>query len=138
MTLIPIGPPTELDLDGLAPWVRELVSWLGPDGDWRSTLAGLICCAPSGLLDDARIKLGRGRVVPVPWTLNAIARHALVPLAELSLVDGQPVIPELGATLVAVLGDPRLGPVQRREVELALLESEELENELAAASAGLE
>lgn len=38
-------------------------------------------------------------------------------LAELSLMDGQPVIPELGAALFDVLADPRLGPGLRREVE---------------------
>jgi hypothetical protein len=124
----------ELDLDALAPWVRELVQWLDPE--WRPTLAGLISCAPSGLLDDARIQLGRGPVIPVPWTLNTIVRHALVPLAELSLVDGQPMIPELGAILVAVLADPRLGPRQRNEVELVLRESKALERELAAESLG--
>lgn len=129
----PLCPSAELDLAGLAVWVRELVHWLG-SGGWRPTLAGLICCAPPGLLDDARTELGRGRVIPVRWTLNAIVRHALLPLAELSLIDGQPVIPELGVTLVAVLTDPRLGPSQRREVELALMISQDYEAELAAVS----
>ena len=74
--------------------------------------------------------------VPIPWTLNAVVRHALVPLAGLSLVDGQPVIPELGAALIDVLADPRLGPSQRREIERVLLESEDLEGELAAEAYG--
>lgn len=135
MTIVPLDPPAEIDLDTLAPFVRELVAWLDP-GDWRPTLAGLICSAPAGLLEGARADLGRGRVLPVPWTLNAIVRHALLPLAELSLVDGQPVIPDLGAVLVAVLADPRLGPGQRWEVESVLIESEDLEGELAAAARG--
>ncbi len=135
MTIVPLDLPAEIDLDQLAPFVRELVAWLD-SGDWRPTLAGLICCAPAGLLEGARAELGHGPVVPVPWTLNAIVRHALLPLAELSLVDGQPVISELGAVLVAVLADPRLGPSQRWEVENALLDSEDLEGELAAEASG--
>jgi len=135
MTIVPLDPPAEIDLDTLAPLVRELVAWLDP-GDWRPTLAGLICCAPAGLLEGARDELGRGPVVPVPWTLNAIVRHALLPLAELSLVDGQPVIPELGAVLVAVLADPRLGPSQRWEVESVLIDSEDLEGELIVEAHG--
>jgi hypothetical protein len=135
IAIVPRDPPAEIDLGGLAPWVGELVRWLD-SGDWRPTLAGLICCAPPGLLDDARLELGRGPVVPVPWTLNSVVRHALLPLAHLSLVDGNPVSPELGATLVAVLADPRLGPGQRHEVETALIESEEFEGELEAECLG--
>lgn len=135
--IIALGPTTELDLDGLAPWVRELVSWLGP-GESRPTLVGLICSAPPGLLDDTRSELDHGSVIPVRWALNSIVRHALLPLAELSLVNGQPVIPELVATLVAVLGDPRLGPAERHEVEFVLADSKILDAELAAECAGLD
>lgn len=78
-----------------------------------------------------RAELGRRRGAAVPWTLAATVRDALLPLAELSLMDGQPVIPELGAALVAVLADPRLAPGQRWEVENVLLDSENLESELA-------
>jgi hypothetical protein len=130
-----VPSPSELELDGLTPWVRELVRWLG-FGEWRPTLAGLICCAPAGLLDDARLELGRGPVIPVPWTLNSIVRHALLPLAYLSLIHGDPVSPELGATLVAVLADPRLRHSQRHAVESALIESEEFEAELEAECLG--
>jgi hypothetical protein len=133
--IVPLVSPSELDLDELTRWVGELVRWLG-FGEWRPTLAGLICCAPAGLLDDARLELGRGRVIPVPWTLNSIVRHALLPLAYLSLIHGDPVSPELGATLVAVLADPRLRHSQRHEVESALLESEEFEAELEAECLG--
>jgi hypothetical protein len=135
--IIPLDPPAELDLDTLAPLVAELVAWLGP-GEWPATLVGLVRCAPAELLDDARAELAGARGVPIPWTLNGIVRHALIPLAELSIVDGQPVIPELGAVLVGVLGDPRLGPSQRREIELALLESEDLAVELDAEARGRE
>jgi hypothetical protein len=132
--IVPLGPPAEIKLDALAPLVRELASWLEP-GEWPPTLAGLIRCAPPGLFDELRAQLA-GPLVPVPWTLNAIVRHALLPLAELSLMDGQPVIPELGAALVDVLADPRLGPSQRREVEVALIDSEDLAGELEAEARG--
>jgi hypothetical protein len=132
---VPLDPPGEIELATLAPLVAELVRWLGP-GEWPPTLVGLVRCAPAGLLDDARAELAGARGVPIPWTLNGIVRHALIPLAELSLVDGQPVIPELGAALVDVLGDPRLGPSERWEVENVLLASEDLEGELAAEARG--
>ena len=135
--IVPLDPPREIDLAALAPLVAELVRWLG-SGEWPPTLVGLVRCAPTGLLDDARAELAGARGVPIPWTLNGIVRHALIPLAGLSLVDGQPVIPELGAALVDVLGDPRLGPSQRREVELALLESDDREGELNVEARGVD
>jgi hypothetical protein len=128
--IVPLGDPVELDLDELAPLVRELVEWLGPE-ECGPTLVGLVRGAPAGLLDDVKAEL-TGRMVPMPWTLNAIVRHALLPLAELSLREGQPMIPRLGAALVSMLADPRLGPSQRHEVELALLDSEDLIGELDA------
>jgi hypothetical protein len=62
--------------------------------------------------------------------------HALIPLADLSLVDGQPVIPELGVALVDVLADPRLGRGLRAAVEFALIDSEDREGELDADARG--
>lgn len=135
VAIVPTGPPVELDLDALAPFVRELVSWLGVD-ECPPALADLASRGPVGLLDDVRRDVGRERDSPHPWTLNELVRHVLVPLGELSLVDGQPVIPELGAVLVAVLGDPRLGASERDDVELILLDSEELEGHLLAESQG--
>lgn len=49
-------------------------------------------------------------------------------------MDGQPVIPELGAALIDVLADPRLG--LRAAVEIALLDSEDREGELDADARG--
>jgi len=135
VAIMPSGPPVEIDLDTLAPFVRELVSWLGVD-ECPPALADLVGCAPVGLLDDVRRDVGRERDKLRPWTLNELVRHVLVPLGELSLVDGQPVIPELGAVLVSVLGDPRLGAPERDDVELILLESEDLEAHLLAESQG--
>lgn len=135
VAIVPSGPPVEIDLDALAPFVRELVSWLGVD-ECPPALADLVNRAPVGLLDDVRREVGRDRGSLRPWTLNELVRDVLVPLGELSLVDGQPVIPELGAVLVAVLGDPRLGAPERDDVELILLDSEVLEGHLIAESQG--
>lgn len=98
MMIVPLEYPARIDLDTLAPLVRELAQWLDPD-PWPAPLVGLIRSAPAGLLADLRAELGRRRGTAVPWTLAAIVRHALLPLAELSLMDGQLVIPELGAAL---------------------------------------
>ncbi|NVB37253.1 hypothetical protein G6O69_05385 [Pseudenhygromyxa sp. WMMC2535] len=135
VAIVPSGPPVEIDLDALAPFVRELVSWLGVD-ECPPALADLVSRAPVGLLDDVRRDVGRERDSLRPWTLNELVRHVLVPLGELSLVDGQPVIPELGVVLVDVLGDPRLGAPERDDVELILLDSEVLEGHLIAESQG--
>ena len=128
---VPLESPAEIDLDTLAPFVRVLISWLDVE-ECPAALVGLVRSAPGELLAEARVELAEARALAIPWTLNAIVRHALIPLAALSLVDGQPVIPELGAALVDVLGDPRLGPSHRREVEHALLDSEEFAAELDA------
>lgn len=135
IAFVPLDPPTEIDVDSLGPWVRELVDWQTPES-CPPTLVGLIRSAPRKLLGDVRRELGGCRATRVPWTLDAIVTHALVPLAELSLVDGQPVIPELGATLVSLLADPRLGNMARAAVELVLLDSEELEGVLEAEAHG--
>lgn len=135
VAIVPSGPPVEIDLDALAPFVRELVSWLGVD-ECPPMLVDLVGRAPVGLLDDVRRDVGRERERLPPWTLNEIVRHVLVPLAELSLVEGQPVIPELGVVLVEVLGDPHLGARERDEVELVLLDSEVLERHLLSESQG--
>ena len=42
-------------------------------------------------------------------------------------LSGSRVSPELGAALVDVLGDPRLGAAQRWEIETVLIESEDME-----------
>ena len=135
MSFVPLGPSTEVDLNDLAFWARELVHWLGPES-CPPDLVALISCAPSPSLDDLRRQLDCVDTVRIPWRLDAIVNLVLVPLAELSLVDEQPVIPDLGATLVSVLADPRLGDEARDAIELVLLDSEECEGVLEAEARG--
>lgn len=87
------------------------VAWLGPRS--AADTHGAAHSAHTGLITDhAWAELAGSRPAPIPWTLNAIVRHALVPLAEYSLADGQPMTPEFGGMRVAVLADPHLRPSQ--------------------------
>ena len=83
--------PVDLTTD-LAPFVVEVVAWLD---EWPPELVGLIRAAPSEVLALERVGLAECEAVEVRWGLNEIAEHALLLLAALSLVDGQPMIPQL-------------------------------------------
>ncbi|NVB37414.1 hypothetical protein G6O69_06195 [Pseudenhygromyxa sp. WMMC2535] len=120
--IIPLDPE-RVDVDDLAPHVRELLTWF--DGDVSPELAGLVRFAPAGLLEHERTALRDAPCAPTLWSIGAIVEHVLVPLAWGWLTNGAPVPDDLGAVLVDLLADPRLDADVRWEIETILVECEE-------------
>lgn len=134
-----MNPAKPLALTDLAPFVVELVAWLGLE-ECSPELVGLIRAAPRDVLALERVGLAEAAAdVGVCWSLDTIVEHVLVPLGALSLVDGQPMIPGLADVLGRrVLTDPHLGPVQRQMVIRALAENVVMETRLIRESLGFE
>ncbi len=113
--------------NSLADLVTELAE-CDSQKHWDPDLAGLIRSAPAGTFRGLAFEYGSlpfieeidgspvsRRRVPRrhhPWTVNQIAKWAVIPLAELDVSEGRPVPPHVGQTLVALL-DCYLGPGTR-------------------------
>jgi hypothetical protein len=116
---------TTITADSLAEWVNDLAD-CDSGIHWSPDLAGLIHSAPAGTFAGIAFDYGslpffdefNGRRVRRrhrPWTVNQIAKLAVIPLADLDVFENRPVPLRLGQTLVGLL-DCRLGPSTRADL----------------------
>jgi hypothetical protein len=116
---------TTITADSLAEWVNDLAD-CDSGIHWSPDLAGLIHSAPAGTFAGIAFDYGslpffdefNGRRVRRrhhPWTVNQIAKLAVLPLADLDVSENHPVPLRLGQTLVGLL-DCRLGPSTRADL----------------------
>lgn len=118
---------TTITANSLAEWVTDLAE-CDHTAHWCPDLAGLIRSAPAGTfdgivydygslpfideIDGSPVKRRRVRRRHHAWTVNQIAKWAVIPLAELDVAEGRPVPLRLGTVLVDLL-DCRLGSATR-------------------------